>query len=160
MAQSLLTLGNMILDSIKGRKFGLDKDGYLAGPPDIKHQVQDLTSASTATALAAHGLVNITGTSLMTSAAGGTFLLSNPVPGVEVTIANLNALTSAASPGSTAMMLIRPSTAFYMRSTDGSTLTTINLTANSAVKLMGMSTAEYMVTGRTSLVGSPMNGTT
>jgi hypothetical protein len=123
-------------------------------------QVSDLTSASTATAIPAFGYVNVTGTSLATSAAGGTFLLSNPVPGVEVTICNINAATSAASPGSTAMTFIRPSTAFVMYSSEGTTETTINLAPGSAVVLAGLSTGAYQVKGRTTLAGVIINGTT
>lgn len=160
MAQSLGTLGRSIMTSIFGSRLGLDSAGYLAGPPDIRKAVTDLTSASTATAIPANGVTNITGTSLMTSGAGGCFLLSNPVPGVSYTVFNVNADTTAASPGSTALMLIRPSTAFVLKSTDGTTLTTINLTPGSAVTVTGISTGVAVVTGRTSLAGTPMNGTT
>lgn len=160
MAQSLDTLKSKINTSLFGRRLGLDSADYLVGPPDIKRQVTDLTSASTATAIPAHGIVNITGSSLMTSAAGGTFLLSNPVPGVEVTICNLNADTSAGSPGSTAMTLIRPSTAFLIGSSEGTTETTINIAAGAAVTIIGLSTARYHVKNRTTLAGVIVNGTT
>ncbi len=158
MAQSLETLRGRILTSLFGRRLGLDKDEYLVGPYDMKAVVTDLTSASTGTAIPAYGVTNITGTSLLTSAQ--TYLLSNPVPGVACTICNLNANTSAASPGSTAMTMVRPSTAFYINTTDGSTVTTLNITPGSAVTLMGLSTALYQIVGRTSLAGVIANGTT
>jgi hypothetical protein len=160
MAQSLETLKNRIKTSLFGRRLGLDNDDYLVGPPDIKREVTDLTSGSTATAIPARGIVNVTGSSLATSGAGGTFLLSNPVPGVEVTICNLNADTSAASPGSTAMTFIRPSTAFLIRSSEGTTETTINLAVGAAVTLVGLSTGYYQVKNRTTLAGVIINGTT
>lgn len=159
MALLIETIRSSILDSIKGRKIGLNPAGYLAGPQDIVRQVTDLTSGSTATAIPAYGAVNVAASSLATSAAGGTFLLSNPVPGVGVVISNV-ATSQAATGGSTAMTFIRPSTAFYMQSTEGSTMTTLNLTWGSAVELFGLSTALYLVKSRTSLAGSPMNGTT
>jgi hypothetical protein len=96
----------------------------------------------------------------MTSAAGGAFLLSNPVPGAEVTVVNINADTSAASPGSTAMTLLRPSTAFYIRSSEGTTITTVNIAAGAAVVLAALSTAYYHIKSRTTLAGVIANGTT
>jgi len=160
MALSIETLRNSIITSLFGRRLGLDVAGYLVGAYDNRLPVTDLTSASTATAIPPYGITNITGTSLATSAAGGAFLLSNPVPGVETVICNLNANTSAASPGSTAMQLIRPSTAFYLISSEGSTETTINITPGSAVTLAGLSTSAYAVIGRTTLAGVVINGTT
>lgn len=158
MAQSLDSIRNKIVTTLLGRRLGLDADEFLCGPKDLKHVVTDLTSASTATAIPNHGLVNITGTSLLTSAQ--TFLLSNPAPGVEVTITNINADSSAASPGSTALTMIRPSTAFLIRSSEGTTETTINLAVGAAVTLMGLSTGYYQVKGRTTLAGVIVNGTT
>lgn len=160
MALTLGSISNSILTSIFGRRLGLDSLGYLAGPPDIRRTVNDLTSASTATAIPNQGLTNIVATSLATSAAGGGFLLSNPVPGVSFTVANVNANSSAASPGSTALTLLRPSTAFSILSSEGSTETTINLTPGSAVTLTGLSTALYQVVNRTTLAGVVINGTT
>lgn len=158
MAQTLTNLRDKILTSVLGRRLGVDKDEYLVGQLDIKAIVTDLTSASTATAIPPYGVTNITGTSLLTSAQ--TFLLSNPVPGVACTIVNINAATSAASPGSTAMTMIRPSTAFVINSSEGTTETSINLAAGAAITLMGLTTALYHVINRTTLAGTIISGTT
>lgn len=158
MAQSRQTLQQRILTSIFGNRLGLDPSDYLQGPLDYRHVVTDLTSASTATAIPAYGITNITGSSLLTSAQ--TFLLSNPVVGVDATIINVNAATSAGSPGSTAMTMIRPSTAFVILSSEGSTNTTINLAAGACVVLTGLTTALYQVKARTTLAGVIVNGTT
>lgn len=158
MALSLTTLRNTILTSLHGRRLGLGANDFLQGQKDLKRVVTDMTSASTGTAIPNHGYVGITGSSALTSAQ--TFLLSNPEPGVEVTIANLNANSSAASPGSTALTMIRPSTEFYIRSSEGSTGTTINLTPGCAVTLAGLSTDLYQVVQRITLAGTIINGTT
>jgi hypothetical protein len=160
MALSLGSIQRSIITSIFGSRLGLDQSGYLAGPPDVRRVVTDLTSASTATTIPNNGVVQFTGTSLGTSAAGGTFVLGLPVPGVSVTIANLNANTSAASPGCTAFTMIRPSTAFVILATDASTLTTINLVPGSAITLTGLTTGLYQVTGRGTTLGVILNGTT
>lgn len=159
MAQSLETLRNRSITNLYGRRAGLDIDETLVGVKDVKKVITDLTSASTATAIPAHGFVNFTGTSLATSAAGGAFVLTNPIPGIEVTVCNVNANTSAASPGSTSLWLVRPSTAFVILSTEGSTMTSINLNAGAAVKLVGLTTGLMQVLSR-SLAGVVVNGTT
>lgn len=158
MALLLDTIRNSIVTSLHGRRWGLLANDFLGGQKDLKRVVTDMTSASTGTAIPNHGYVGITGSSLLTSAQ--TFLLSAPEPGVGVTIANLNANTSAASPGSTALTMIRPSTAFYIRSSEGSTNTTINLTPGCAVTLAGLSSAIYQVVQRITLAGVIINGTT
>lgn len=158
MAQSLETLRNGIITTLYGRRLGLDKDETLVGVKDVKKVVQDLTSASTGTALNSHGYINVTGSSLLTS--GQAFLLPLPIPGVEVNLTNINADTSAASPGSTAMTFIRPSTAFVIKTSEGSTMTTINLAVGASVTLVGLSTAVFGVKTRTTLAGVIINGTT
>lgn len=158
MALSLDTIRNSILTSLFGRRIGLDPNSYLAGPLGMLKVIDDLSSASTGTAVRNNGVVNITGTSLLTSA--NAFALANPRPSVPVIIANVNANSSAGSPGSTAMTIVRNSTAFYIASSEGSTETTINLTPGSAVTLMGLSTSLYQVVSRTSLAGVIINGTT
>lgn len=158
MALSLDTMGDRIRTSILGRKLGLDQDGFLVGTPGLKRVVTDLTSASTGTPIPASGFVNITGTSAVTSAI--TFLLSNPIAGAHVYITNLNANSSAASPGSTALTMIRPSTAFYIISSEGSTNTTINLTPGQTIGLIGISTGLYGVFSRGTLAQAIVNGTT
>lgn len=160
MAQSVNDLRSKILTSIYGRRLGMDANEFLVGQKDIKKAVLDLTTGSTATALNNYGQVNIVASSLGTSAAGAAFLLSNPEAGVDVSICNVNANSSAASPGSTALTLLRPSTAFVILSSEGSTMTTINLTPGSNIVLHGLSSALYQVKSRTTLAGTVINGTT
>ena len=158
MAQSRNTLMASIITSIFGNRLGLDSGEYLVGPRSMKTQVADLTSASTATALSAFGLNNILATTLATSAAGGAFTLPNPVPGVSMKVTSNP--TAATGVGSTAVWLLRPSTAFYIRSSEGTTMTSINLPTGSAIELTGVTTDQYMVTARNTLAGTVINGTT
>ncbi len=161
MALSLTTIANNIVTTVFGRRLGLDNLGYLAGPADIRKVVTDLTTASTATTIPNNGVVTFTGTSLGTSAAGGTFLLGLPVPGISVTITNINPVTSAASPGCTAFTMIRPSTAFTIMTTAGTTITTVNAIPGTAVTLTGLTTALYQVTAAQGSSGDLLfNGTT
>ncbi len=161
MAQSLATLGNSIITSLFGRRLGLDKDGFLVGFLDNKKVVTDLTTASTATAIPNNGIVQFTGTSLGTSAAGGTFVLGLPVPGVSVTVTNVNPVTSAASPGCTAFFMIRPSTAFTIMTTGGTTMTTVQVIPGASVTLTGLTTALYQFTSMTGTSAAVLlNGTT
>ena len=159
-SKTVENLRSSLLTSIFGRRLGLTPNEFLAGSKDVQVQVLELTTASTATAIPNFGLVTITASSLGTSAAGGTFLLSNPEQGVSVTIQNINADSSAASPGCTAMTFIRPSTAFVIKSSEGSTMTTVNLAAGCAVTLTGLTTGVIGVTNRVTLAGVIVNGTT
>lgn len=157
MAQSLETLRSNAITSLYGRRAGLDRDETLVGVKDVKRAVQDLTSASTATAINNYGVVNITGTSLLTSAQ--VFLLSNPIPGVAVTINNIRANATAGSSGCTALAIDRPSTAFYLESSEASTGVAILMNEAASITLMGVSTAKYMVmAGRG--VGAVVQGAT
>lgn len=150
MAQSLETIRNRATDSIKGRKLGFDlKDETLNGIKDIRRAVQDLTSASTATALLNYGVVNIAGTSLLTSAQ--VFLLSNPIPGVMVTINNVRSNATAGTSGSTVISIDRPSTAFYIESSEASSGVAIQLNEAASITLMGNTTAKYTVIARSGI---------
>ena len=144
MAQLLETLRNRAKDSIKGRKLGLDLvDETLIGPKDIKRAVQDLTSATTATAANNYGVVVARLSGSATTAINGAFLLSNPIPGVAVDLCY--ALTSAgATAGSTAVAFQRPTTAFYIQSTATSTGVAILLAQGQSARLLGITTDAYM----------------
>lgn len=61
--------------TIYGDRLGLDDDGALIGPFDIKKAISSL--GSTATNLAAHGM------SYLNAAAASTYVLDPPIPGVE-----------------------------------------------------------------------------
>ena len=151
MAQTLEALRNKIATSIFGRRLGLTAqttsanfDNLLVGAKDLVRVVTDLTSASTATLLPNHGIVNITGTSLLTSSQ--VFLLANPIPGVTVTINNLRANTTGGTSGSTALAINRPSTAYYIYSSETSSGVGILMNEAASITLMGLTTALYQVT--------------
>lgn len=158
MAKILETMRSSVQDSIKGRKLGLDNLGYLVGPPDVPRPVTDLTSASTATSILPYGITRLMLTTLATSAAGATFLLSNPVVGASVTV--LNGYTSTGALGSTSATLLRPSTAFYILSSEGTTMTTIVMSSQGFVTLTGLTTDSYQITSRILTSMASANGTT
>ena len=144
MAQSLETLRNNIVTHVFGRRLGLHQDDTIVGPKDLKRAVQDLTSASTATALNNYGIVNINVTSAATTAAGGVFLLSNPIPGVAVEIySGVKGTTS--TQGSTSVALLRPSTAFLLLSSEGTTNVAAQIAFGMGVRLIGITTDAYQI---------------
>ena len=156
MAQSLTTIRSRASDSIKGRKLGFDLiDETLNGVKDIKRVVQDLTSASTGTVLNNYGIVNISGTSLLTSAQS--FAFSNPMVGAEVTINNVRANSTGGTTGSTAITVQRLTTAFYIISSDTSSGVEIHLNQGASITLLGVSTGFYQVKANT--VGSTVGVT-
>lgn len=144
MAQLLETLRSNNLTPIFGRRLGLQFDETLAGPKDIKRAVQDLTSASTATTLNNYGIIVARITGVATTAAGGVFILSNPIPGVPVDICYANT-SQAATAGSTAIAFLRGSTAFYIQSSLGSTQVAVLLAQGNQARLLGVSTDAYML---------------
>lgn len=173
MAQSLATIRSKNLTEIYGRRLGLypethpNAPGFLGGVSDLVRVVTDLTSGSSATPLPNHGYVNINVTSAGTTvaAAGGTFLLSNPAPGVSVKIfSGVQGTTS--TQGSTTVALIRPTTAFLLASSEGTTMTTVLLSFGCGIELHGITTDLYRVgarMGAASSAGEPgisINGTT
>lgn len=154
MASLLETIRNLAGVSIHGRRLKITHDDYLVGPKALREQVQDFTSASTGTAIPAYGVASIQCTTLSTQA----FVLSNPIPGVAVTIFQTH---SGATNLSSGITLKRPSTAFYIESTEGSTNTTINMSSRGSITLLGLTTALYQVKTRSeSTANINLNGTT
>lgn len=154
MAQSLETLRGKNITPIFGRRLGLQSDETLAGPKDIKRVVQDLTSASTGTTLNNHGVIVARITGVATTAAGGVFILPNPIPGVAIDICYANT-SQGATAGSTAIAFLRGSTAFYIQSTIGSTGVAVLLPQGHWCRLLGMSTDAYHFQGS---IGSSILG--
>lgn len=143
MAQTLETLRSRIITSLFGRRVGLDKDETIVGPKGLKLAITDLTSASAAQALPAYGVVTTRLSGSMTTATQPAFTLSNPIPGLDLTVCV--AQTSAgATAGSTAIAFIRSSTAFYIQSTDYSTGVAVVAAQGGSFKLLGISTDAYM----------------
>lgn len=161
MAQFLETLRSLNLTPIYGRRLGLQFDETLAGPKDIKRAVQDLTSASTATTLNNYGVIVARITGVATTAAGGVFILSNPIPGVAIDLCYANT-SQGATAGSTAIAFLRGSTAFYIQSSVGSTGVAVLLPQGNWARLVGMSTDAYMLQtqiGSSILGGAAVTGT-
>ncbi len=121
-----------ILKSLDGRFFGRDKDGFMTAQSGFAVPV---TVPSTAKAIPAGGV------SVMSATAAKSYSLEPPVPGVR------KVLTSTVT--STAARTIALSGATFV-STALSTGTTIVLNGlGQTVRLMGLSTAQYLVEGNT-----------
>lgn len=154
MAQSLETLRGLNLTPIYGRRLGLQFDETLSGPKDIKRAVQDLTSGSTSTTLNNYGLIVARLTGVATTAAGGVFILPNPIPGVAIDISYANT-SQGATAGSTAAAFLRGSTAFYIQSSIGSTGVAVLLPQGTWARLLGITTDAYMLQG---VIGTSIGG--
>ena len=157
MAQLINTLRGKILSSIYGRRVGLDIDETIVGPKALKLAVTDATSAAAAT-VQAYGVFVARQTGVPTTANQAAYTLSNPIPGVAVTLCYAQS-SQAATAGSTGIAFIRPSTAFYIQSSDGSTGCAVLLTQGSACTLLGISTDAYMFL-RHGTSGAIVTGTT
>ena len=142
MAQSLETLRNNNITSLWGRRLGIQLDETISGAKAFKEVVQDLTSGSTGTAVNNYGTVVARISGSMTTATAN-FLLSNPIPGVDVNLCYAQT-SQAATAGSTGIAFSRPTTAFYIQSSDGSTGVAVLLTFGSMCTLRGVSTDAYM----------------
>lgn len=157
MAQSLETLRSSNITSLFGRRAGLQSDETLAGIKDVKRVVQDLTSASTGTTLNNYGIVNISGTSLLTSAQ--VFLLPAPIAGVEVTINNQRLNTTAGTSGSTVISIDRSTATHQIASSEASSGVAIQLNEAASVTLKGITSTLYQLTARSG-VGVTVLGAT
>lgn len=122
-----------ILKSIKGRQLGLDSDGGLVGR-------EPLESLSTATSAVA----SLRGTTLLSSAAGTYTLGPPPEVGIVKRIATTTTSTLVRS-------VTRVSTAFYFKSSEGTTMVTIAMAGQAAsVTLQSISASAWQVMARTS----------
>ena len=152
MAISLNTLRSAKQTSIHGRRLALDNNDYIVGPKGLREPVFELTSASTAQTLAGYGLTVINVTSAVTTATNS-FFLPNPTPGLRFSVrSGVRGTTS--TDGSTAIMLGRPSTAFYIESSVDTSCVAVLLAKGNAVDLEGISTGYYNVVGG---VGLPLS---
>ena len=152
--QSLEACRSKILTSIYGRRLGLDSNNALTGHVASRFPVIEYTSGSTGTAITPYGHHVFALTTLSTQ----DFVLNSPIPGVELTImTNGNGTT----PLSTGLNIKRASTAFFIESTEGSSMTTINLSSRGFIRLLGATTDRYQVMGRAgSSANVIINGTT
>lgn len=158
MGQTLETLRGNNITSMWGRRIGLQFDETLAGIKDVKRQVQDLTSATTATAAANYGIVNAKVTTVCTTSTGGAFLLSNPIPGVPVDLM-VNVTSAGAAAGSTAVSFQRATTAFNIVTSAMSTGVALLLAQGVSARLMGMTTDQYLLQMMGTSAGISVTGT-
>jgi hypothetical protein len=152
MAISLTTLRGERNTSIHGRRLALDRNDFITGPKGFREPVFELTSASTAQTLSDHGLTVINVTSAVTTATNS-FFLPNPVPGGRITVrSGVRGTTS--TDGSTAIMLGRASTAFYIESSVDTSGVAVLLAKGQAITLEGITTGYYNAVGS---MGLPTN---
>lgn len=78
-------LRSSIIDSIKGRKLGIDKSGDLVGFRAARHAVTAATSLTTGTNIPAYGH-----TTIACASAATVFTLDAPIPGVFKTFTNIS----------------------------------------------------------------------
>lgn len=143
MAISLQTLRSAKITSVHGRRLALDNNDFVVGPKGFREPVFELTSASTAQTLSNHGLTVINVTSAVTTATNS-FFLPNPVPGARITVrSGVRGTTS--TDGSTAIMLGRASTAFYIESSVDTSCVAALLARGNAITLEGITTGYYNV---------------
>ena len=141
MAINLQTLRGQKKTSIHGRRLALDANDALVGPIAYREPVFELTSASTAQTLAGYGLTIINVTSAVTTATNS-FFLPNPTPGQRMTVrSGVRGTTS--TDGSTAIMLGRASTAFYIESSVDTSCVAALLAKGNAITLEGNTTGYY-----------------
>lgn len=143
MAQSLETLRGSNITPIFGRRLGLQFDETLSGPKALKKVVQDLTSASSVGTVCNNYGTVVARLSGSATTANSDYWLSNPIPGVDVELCYAQTSQSATA-GSTGIAFQRPTTAFYIQSTDGSSGVAVLLTYGSACTLRGITTDAYM----------------
>ena len=158
MAQSLTTIRNNSITSIHGRRLGLDSDETIVGAVGVKQVVTDLTSATTATVVPAHGITVCRMSGSATTAINGAFLLSNPIPGVACHIVRANT-SQGATAGSTAAAFQRATTAFYIQSSIKSTGVAVVLADGQSVTLLGISTDAYQALVHGTSAGPSITGT-
>lgn len=151
MAISLQTLRGQKNTSIHGRRLALDREDNVVGPTGYREAVFELTSASTAQTLSKYGMTEINATSANTTATNAYFI-PNPTPGLSVKFSNGVAGTTSTQ-GSTSLALQRATSAFYIDSSEGTTMVAALLPFGSAITLTGMTTDRYKVTGRSGSLG-------
>lgn len=152
---------NSILDSIKGRKFGLSPRDFLI-TKGIADGIQSLTSGSTGTSVVNFGVTALdvttgaasTASSIGTTEVGCSWVMAAPEPGVEKILTKVSATA-----GSTMPVVVEFGTGVTgVDTTLGTTFTGVNLQGVGAyVRLKGMGSTSWLVIGKstgTSLASS------
>jgi hypothetical protein len=141
MAQSLETLRSSKIKSIYGRELGIDKDGYLVGAPGLKVVIEDITTGSTGTTPRADGVARV----ITSGSSQGPVQINLPAPQVGVEKLLVMDSTSTGSH----QFLSTPAGASILSASDGTTKSLVNLIGQGgAVRLMGLTTAKWIVTGQ------------
>ena len=142
MATLIETLRSAILTSVVGRRMGLDANGFLVGPADIRLQIEDITTTA-ATSASAYGITRV-----MTSGSTqtGSYTLQAPIPGVRKTLM----LTST----STGIMVFFPTNATVQTSSGLAGSTVFSLRGLGAVMdLLAVSTSLWVQLNNPSTAG-------
>lgn len=139
MAFTTEQLKRAIKTSLYGRRIGLDANDYIVGPPDIRNQIEDISS-TVATTISAFGL-----TEILTSGSSQGPVQHNlpaPIPGVQKII-GLNTTSTASF-----QFLSTPNGASILTASDGTTSGVVNLKGpGGVVTLEGISTSKWMTVG-------------
>jgi hypothetical protein len=119
------------LHSIYGHRLGVDKDGFIVGPPGARVGAESVASAST---------LDNTGVSVLTGSTASHTIGGAPAAGVRKTIINASSVSTAT------MSISRSSTAIaFYGSTggylDGAKISLLN--SGSAVELISVSTSAW-----------------
>jgi len=136
MAYSLNDMRARILTSVHGRRLGLDQDEFLAGSKGCRNVVTDATSDTTGTELPNHGFVSVVTTT------NDTWVLEDPLPGVEVTL-----YTGSTSTG-THTVDVSPAVIYSTNGIEGDQV--LLSAAGAFAKLTGVTTAAWALTSRAS----------
>lgn len=137
MALTLETLRNNIVTSLYGRRLGLQVDQTLVGVRDIKMEIEDITTASTGSALAAYGYSQI----LTSGSTQGPVQLNlpAPVPGTRKYV-----MMNTTSTGSH-QLLSTPAGAQFRSASDGATAGVVNLRQGGGVCLHAITSTLWLV---------------
>lgn len=140
MAQTLETIRGLARTTIHGRRLGIGHDEFLVGVKDIRKVVTEATSDTTGTNLPNHGLVSV----VTTTDDGWT--LTDPEIGVSVRIATGTTSTGVHTITGAAATIV---------SSEQSTMGVISIVGGGgmSVELMGLTTAKWLVTARSSTGG-------
>lgn len=136
MAQSLETLRNSIITSMRGRRVGIDRNDFLIHKGH-KKAITDIDTGDTGTDVKNYGIVQTLCTG---SSQTAQWSMEAPEPGVEVTLINGTSSTG------TMQFLTTPNGADILISSVGTTVGVVSLLqGGAAVTLVGLTTARWGV---------------
>ena len=146
MAQSLTTIGNLVLKSVHGRLLGLTYNDYLAGPKELVKVVEDISTTVPNTAVLPYGITRV----LTSGSSQGPVqhtLPGSPFPGVRKTLA-----MNTTSTGS--HQFLAGSGVSILAASDGTTKALVNFVGQGgSVSLEALTTAIWAVVSSVSTGG-------